>query len=133
MKNTRFKRDRSGQPKLASDQLSTGQVSMQLWKYTLSAHISLLFCTSWHLRSVWLQIFACTSSQKNIKKLLRFKIFRAIKGGHIEAPGWGDKKMTTQSGRQRAPKASAKNNMFPNRYCISIIYIYIYIYIQGFV
>ena len=118
MKNTRFKRDRSGQPKLASDQLSTGQVSMQLWKYTLSAHISLLFCTSWHLRSVWLQIFACTSNPKNVKNCYVLRYFEKSREAILRPQDGETKKMTIQSGRQRAPKATAKNIHFPDIFCI---------------
>ena len=52
------------------------------------------------------------------EKALRFKIFRETKGGDSEAPGWGAKKVTTQSGHSRAPKAFAKNSYFPDRFCI---------------
>ena len=55
---------------------------------------------------------------KKCKTPLHFNIFREIKGGHMEAPGWGDKKVTTQSGRQGAPKAIAKNIHFPDIFCI---------------
>ena len=52
------------------------------------------------------------------EKALRFKIFRETKGGDSEAPGWGAKKVTTQSGHSRAPKAFATNRYFPDRFCI---------------
>ena len=37
------------------------------------------------------------------QKALRLQMFREIKGGHVEARGCADKKLMTQSGRQRAP------------------------------
>ena len=59
----------------------------------------------------------CRQMPKNIKKPLGLKQIWQMQRGRLEAPGWEDKKVTTQSGRQRAPKAFAKNIHFPDRFC----------------
>ena len=56
--------------------------------------------------------------QKHVKIHWFFNKNDALNGAILRPQDRGDKKMTTQSGRQRAPKAFAKNIYFPDRFCV---------------
>ena len=112
--NARSKRAKSSQPKMAAGS------TWQRTGFNTGLEIS-IFCTYfnilWHFQALAISL-ASNLASNLASKPLRFKIFREIKKVHLEAPGWGRQKMTTQSRRQRAAKALAKNIDFPCIICI---------------